>query len=1626
MDQSLESLSYEYIRECLRTNSSYDVSVSKYHEAVKSRQGGRTGRATADGATADGAAADAAAAGGATVDKGAKTMQKSTGKAKANSTMYSLFDMNMVTLYEELLEVFSYNQIVIKNCNFTFSKINKTTYQGRVFVCFVMNGAHVSAPASAPASASSSSSASAAAPASTTSNEHVKIKTEDSNALVTQPDTNPIRRKKSSILHSLKVKGNKVSNVKEVLKDTFDTLIFFMINRYNIKLKINHPYRVKETCSYVIKNEEVYKFLRHDNYFRIDLNKLHYDINDYSFVFKMNITQFSDFFKYIKHIHSCAYLISLLIRIIADKNKIHKYSSQLFFCKRNEECLCNLYMSFVKQNQESFQKIFFNSKLVSMDNIIPSKVSLIEEVKKKIIKRRDLTYPDELFICSFVKSFYTFKVDAAVERKLTAGEDKNGEKQVQGVVDVREANEAVDMGEAVDTSNTNDAVDTSNTNDAVDTANMKNLRDLPFTGKTPPSAHTDRTNDVTHDHILISDATSDEESIKKGDSAKPPCKGIPHTQGEQTYLTYPTKNGEKNETTGKAPDTHLSSSGGNIKGTVSYYSGKGIQVDKKNGENKGVSYLQDPAKKVRWYKMSSSKSGSISKVNNGWHGFIYRNSTRVPFSGAIKGETQVQSGEQLPSASQSQVNTFVSVQNTDQLGKRTRTVDESIVGDQKTGRTVHENVGADSSHNALDGQQFVVINLDDSTCEESSNEVVLDREHRTNEPQADERPTNEPPPTEQPTERVDDDAPITHTEMRQGKKGEEIEKGMAPQSNSHDEGVPPHYGALKRRKTSGELGAETIDTGDVHGRGSVNTPDAAAGLTKDVSYQKKFPQQEKIVYECILGQGRVRQNPNKGHSSRSMSRWTNNRRSAQEALHDKGGWNRSGHDERGEGRHGDKKEEGQKSSTEFYLPPRSSISNNNIGGLCTEQRGTDHKGKYIEVDTRGRKVDTVIGSGMSGRGMVGHTSPNVQAERFPMGGVAVRRRPLTRSMTKRNVVNGGDCQLGEASAPQGSPTQQYHNNYVNKKENYMVNTQDHHSMFNTNELYTEAGKKEMQNIQMIKKINEHFCYLNNSDKMNVIKILCSYRTYLKRIFYYECIKQDYSFEVETCIFYLEYISYNGMDNAVGSCSPGRGSDNPIGRVRSHDDSARRGLGGHHGRRDRRRNDHTMGYAKETLQGEDNTHPHPTFCDQFEQGKKQKLMNKINYYTNKIGALNQIISTYTHITSTYMDQIKKYLELTECIKKFRCSFYYNELDSENEEEMPLGAVPPSRGVLGEVGVVHSGEVGDQVDDLLGGDVWHNGADQTYQDMMDHIHRDMVSQMYSSTANPMSSPPVSPMPSPPVSPMHSPSGSPMHGASLNRMHVASLSPAHGASLSRMHVASVSPMHSPPGSPLHGASLNRMHAASLSPMHGASLSRMHGASLSPLRSVAVNPNAEPECLRSFPEDARAVPAQRFSHQGGQHPSENFLNKNTGDGLTTCRFEPITQGTGIPGHRYINVDKQHRCKSIIKTPFITSYGREVSKPEENENVVVERTLGLVQEEGKDNARQVVHANLHSHPTNRSVLSSTSKWNKGTLEGDYPGTTTVPRGNYNLRNGKRDYQNMRGVTRFNTGAQLCHSPFYN
>ncbi|CAD2101582.1 conserved Plasmodium protein, unknown function [Plasmodium vinckei lentum] len=356
MDELDKFLTYEYIREYLFKNNRYDIPLGEYHKVLKCREG-----------------------------------------KEGHNKKYSSFDLNVLTLYDELIDVFRYNNYFIKKCEFTFLKISRNTYQGRSHISFGKNGSEIKTTNKGNKKCENNG---------TDISTNIPLRNKNNNNEKYKENDDP---KKKEINYNCIVDGNKVSNIKDVLKDTFDALIFYMIDKYNIKLRMSHSYKIQEISNYSITNEEVFKFLKNDNYYRIDLNKLQYDINDYSHLFYKNITQFIDFFKYMKDIHSCAYLISLLIRIIADKNKIQKYSSQLFFCKRNDECISNLYINYVKQNQDNFQKIFFNSKLVNIHNIIASKISLIEEVKKKIIHRKDLIYPDELVICSFVKSFYNFK-----------------------------------------------------------------------------------------------------------------------------------------------------------------------------------------------------------------------------------------------------------------------------------------------------------------------------------------------------------------------------------------------------------------------------------------------------------------------------------------------------------------------------------------------------------------------------------------------------------------------------------------------------------------------------------------------------------------------------------------------------------------------------------------------------------------------------------------------------------------------------------------------------------------------------------------------------------------------------------------------------------------------------------------------------------------------------------------------------------------------------------------------------------------------------------------------------------------------------------------------------------------
>ncbi|ETW26887.1 hypothetical protein PFFCH_05678 [Plasmodium falciparum FCH/4] len=184
-----------------------------------------------------------------------------------------------------------------------------------------------------------------------------------------------------------------------------------MVEQYNIILKINYCHRIKEIYNYILFNEEIYKTLEHADYIEIDINKIHFDIIDYSFIFSKNLKKFVNYLKYVKDIHSCSYFISLLIRNIAYTNKIYKYTAQLFiYNNTNNEC-GTIFLRFVVNNKkEIFEKIGILKRKFTSGNILDIDISIYDHIKNIFINKYNMSFPEERIILSYVKYYYVYRL----------------------------------------------------------------------------------------------------------------------------------------------------------------------------------------------------------------------------------------------------------------------------------------------------------------------------------------------------------------------------------------------------------------------------------------------------------------------------------------------------------------------------------------------------------------------------------------------------------------------------------------------------------------------------------------------------------------------------------------------------------------------------------------------------------------------------------------------------------------------------------------------------------------------------------------------------------------------------------------------------------------------------------------------------------------------------------------------------------------------------------------------------------------------------------------------------------------------------------------------------------------
>ncbi|ETW59667.1 hypothetical protein PFMC_04477 [Plasmodium falciparum CAMP/Malaysia] len=307
------------------------------------------------------------------------------------------FDEVILSLYTDLVDLMNYNNFFIKDCIVTFIFVDKDVYKGKLDLYFGrieeenknsfnnMGNEYL--------------------------NDYDDNKEKD-NMIEKRNDNNIYDDINEYIFFEhYEIYGNKINNIKDILRNTFECLFFGMVEQYNIILKINYCHRIKEIYNYILFNEEIYKTLEHADYIEIDINKIHFDIIDYSFIFSKNLKKFVNYLKYVKDIHSCSYFISLLIRNIAYTNKIYKYTAQLFiYNNTNNEC-GTIFLRFVVNNKkEIFEKIGILKRKFTSGNILDIDISIYDHIKNIFINKYNMSFPEERIILSYVKYYYVYRL----------------------------------------------------------------------------------------------------------------------------------------------------------------------------------------------------------------------------------------------------------------------------------------------------------------------------------------------------------------------------------------------------------------------------------------------------------------------------------------------------------------------------------------------------------------------------------------------------------------------------------------------------------------------------------------------------------------------------------------------------------------------------------------------------------------------------------------------------------------------------------------------------------------------------------------------------------------------------------------------------------------------------------------------------------------------------------------------------------------------------------------------------------------------------------------------------------------------------------------------------------------
>ncbi|CRH01141.1 conserved Plasmodium protein, unknown function [Plasmodium relictum] len=1214
---------YDNICKYLLKDNSFDISLGEYHEILKNRE-------------------------------------------KNNYKGHTFFDLNILTLYDEVIDVFKYNNFLIKNCNFSFLKVTRNMYQGRVHVFF------------------------------SETESKFGVKTENINGIEKKNDTKSYNKKgnktikindKKNFIINLKVCGNVVANIKDVLKDTFDSLIFYMIDKYNIKLKINHSYRVKETTNYILLNEEIYKFLYNEDYFRIDLNKLQFDIKDYSFIFYKNVTNFVDYFKYIKDIHSSAYIISLLVRILADKNRIQKYSAQLFFTKRNDECICSLYLRFIKQNQNSFEKAFFNSKLVCIKNIIDSLISLIEETKKRLMNGKNLTYPDEFLLCSFVKSFYSFKlIDLENFKRNNQGLlynknelKKNGEYHIP-IVKKELNNKQTNINEKDTCLENNSLKCKLNEIKNNKFSNLKNNTNMHNNNNEDSNKSNEENEKKTEMRLSCYDILKSKYSHKKytirSDDLTEinennncnigniqPCNSnhnnrnnrVRNSRHDENNIITHCKNNNSNVDINNKND-YINKSNSNIRNNIN--EDRNSNYSEKNNKSGGRNNKYNNNSDIEMNNNNNNKNKKHFELKNSYNAKLSSNNRRNSFNFKSTNKT----------------NDIMSINNEscENIKNYEEKIHYDIKNDSKSKRDnkLKNYIDKKCINNITSPELFYTLNGNDIEIsvdlhEEYNNKKLLNKvQNNTN--------------TNTNIDNINSDKLINTNEKDNMNKEHENNNILNLKRNSLNEEIF-NKNDNKIRENNYEEICENTTNDDIYKSVSEeifnNFKKKESELYKNSGNKRKIKEykistDKNIIFDQMVIEDDSKENRICINNVRNRIDFSKNNEEERE-------------------------NENLRNLNEIRKKKLINIYENNNNKINSvhnvNSKDDDHTNQinlydycsYYSSFSNHDNPENYMNNREIQNSEEIRVNQNVQNEEKTENNEELKNKDLQDDeILKDDIEINEEIENNEINrkTEENDNIKNYYffeeENIINRKEEIIDNpylisniTNNCKILLNClyeelpikNEVSSDGEKKEIDNFSVIKKISENFIYLNNHDKVNVINVLYNYESLLKRILHYEYIKKDYSFEIETCKFYLDHISYNQEKDSNEKSSNEKDFIEKYFNVKDINEKYlnEKDIMNSVSDYDKYMNENHLIHCEKAKKK--NTY------NFLENNKINKLVDKINYYDEKIKILHKIISTYTKINLSHLDNIKSYVELTEYIKLCSFKIYHNESISENENE-----------------------------------------------------------------------------------------------------------------------------------------------------------------------------------------------------------------------------------------------------------------------------------------------------------------------------------------------------------------------